>query len=73
MTCQQIESLLPPFVDGAASGEDARQVSIHLATCESCRRLAEVQRSVRMVLRTRAAQIAPSVATRTPDSNHGSG
>jgi anti-sigma factor RsiW len=46
-------------VDGVARAEDARQVSIHLSTCESCRRLTEAQRSVRMVLRARSAEIAP--------------
>lgn len=59
MTCQQIESLLPPFVDGSATPEDARRVSIHVATCEDCRRVAEAQRIARTVLRARASHLSP--------------
>jgi anti-sigma factor RsiW len=59
MTCQQIESLLPPFVDGSASVEDARRVSIHVATCDECRRLADAQRVARTVLRARAHELSP--------------
>jgi anti-sigma factor RsiW len=66
--CRQIESLLPPYVDGEASARDAARVDAHLAACEACARLVQAQRTVRTVLRARAASLAtpapPGLATR---------
>lgn len=66
--CRQIESLLPPYVDGEASASDIALVETHLATCDACARLVQAQRTVRTVLRARAAQLSvpapPGLGTR---------
>jgi anti-sigma factor RsiW len=66
--CRQIESLLPPYVDGDASAADAARIEAHLAACESCTRTVMAQRTMRAVLRARAAHLSepahPGMATR---------
>ena len=66
--CRQIESLLPPYVDGEASAHDVASVEAHLATCDACARLVQAQRTVRTVLRARAGHLTtpapPGLATR---------
>lgn len=56
-TCRQIDSLLPPFVDGEATARDAALVEAHLARCAGCRRLAQEQRDVRALLMSRRASL----------------
>ena len=58
--CRQIESLLPPYVDGEASARTVAEVEAHLAACPECARLVHAQRTMRTVLRARAAQLRPS-------------
>ena len=61
--CRQIEAMLPPFVDGVASGGDAATVKAHLAACPACRQAAAAQLDVRDLLRSRCAVLkgtAPS-------------
>jgi len=53
--CRQIETLLPPFVDGEATSRDAALVEAHLTRCAACRRLAQEQREVRALLTSRRA------------------
>ena len=55
--CRQIESLLPPFVDGEATVRDAALVEAHLTRCAACRRLTQEQRDVRAVLTSRRASL----------------
>jgi anti-sigma factor RsiW len=66
--CRQIESLLPPYVDGEASASTVAQVDAHLAICDACARSVQAQRTLRAVLRARAAQLTgqapPGLATR---------
>ena len=66
--CRQIESLLPPYVDGEASAADTAVVEAHLSTCDACARLVQAQRTVRTVLRARAARLTmpapPGLGTR---------
>ena len=66
--CRQIESLLPPYVDGEASASGVAQVEAHLASCDACARSVQAQRTLRTVLRARAAQLTgqapPGLATR---------
>jgi anti-sigma factor RsiW len=66
--CRQIESLLPPYVDGEASSRDVAEVEAHLAACPDCARLVQAQRTMRTVLRARAAQLRvptpPGLSTR---------
>jgi len=66
--CRQIESLLPPYVDGEASSREVAEVEVHLAACPDCARLVQSQRTMRTVLRARAAQLRvpapPGMGTR---------
>ena len=55
--CRQMESLLPPFVDGETSLRDAALVEAHLAQCAPCRQLAWEQRDVRALLSSRRASL----------------
>jgi anti-sigma factor RsiW len=55
--CRQIESLLPPFVDGESTPRDAALVEAHLVRCAACRRLAQQQRDVRALLTSRRASL----------------
>ena len=55
--CRQIESLLPPFVDGEATARDAALVEAHLTQCAACRRLTQEQRDVRTLLTSRRASL----------------
>lgn len=68
MDCRQIESLLPPYVDGEAQSDDRAQVERHLSTCAACRSSVDAQRTVRAVLRARAAELSvaapPGLRTR---------
>ena len=51
--CRQIEALLPPYVDGAASELDRARVVAHLERCAACRQAADAQGPVRRLLRAR--------------------
>ncbi len=66
--CRQIESLLPPFVDGDADLRITEQVQAHLAECGACRNRVTMERTVKTVLRARAAELSelapPGLRTR---------
>jgi len=51
--CRQIEALLPPYVDGAASERDRARVAAHLERCAECRAAVAAQAEVRQLLRAR--------------------
>ncbi len=55
--CRQMESLLPPFVDGEVSPPDAALVEAHLERCDECRRAVAAQREVRALLASRRASL----------------
>ncbi len=55
--CRQMESLLPPFVDGETSPRDAALVEAHLERCTPCRQLMREQRDVRALLTSRRASL----------------
>jgi anti-sigma factor RsiW len=57
MNCRQIESSLPPFLDGDVDDTVARQVEMHLAECASCAEQARAGRVARDLLRARAAHL----------------
>lgn len=59
--CRQIESLLPPFVDGLAVPATRAQVAAHLERCAGCRRAAEAQQAVRSLLVQRRSALTPAV------------
>lgn len=49
MTCREIETILPGYLDDALSADEHRAVAEHLATCQACRAtLAELTRSVNL-------------------------
>lgn len=56
--CRQIESLLPPFVDGLAVPATRAQVAQHLERCPACRRAADAQQAVRALLVSRRQALA---------------
>jgi anti-sigma factor RsiW len=68
MECRQIESLLPPYVDGEADARTRQAVEAHLATCPACRGRAVAERTARAVVRARAPQLVvvapPGLRTR---------
>ena len=66
--CRQIESLLPPFVDGEADARTRAVVDAHLTECGACRNRVTMERTVKTVLRARAAELSelapPGLRTR---------
>lgn len=54
MDCRQIESSLPPFLDGETDAEVSRQVQAHLESCAACAEAAAAGRIARDLLRGRA-------------------
>jgi anti-sigma factor (TIGR02949 family) len=66
--CRQIESLLPPFVDGEADAQTTALVEAHLAACAPCRNRVGMERTVKTVLQARAAELTvlapPGLRTR---------
>ena len=55
--CRQMESLLPPFVDGETCPRDSALVDAHLAHCGPCRQSMREQRDVRALLASRRASL----------------
>ena len=58
MTCHELDERLDDWIDGALTGEAAREVESHLATCAPCR---ERERQLRQLL-AHAAALPRSVA-----------
>jgi anti-sigma factor (TIGR02949 family) len=52
--CRQIESLLPPYVDGEAGREASERIETHLSRCSNCRDRVAAERTARAVLRAKA-------------------
>lgn len=73
--CRQIESLLPPFVDGHADAQTRHLVELHLKECAACRNGVTMERTVKTVLRARAAELSelapPGLRTRVVASLNG--
>lgn len=55
-----MESLLPTFVDGAASPETRRMVEAHLTVCPACREAAAVEQACHTLVRSRADALQTS-------------
>jgi anti-sigma factor RsiW len=66
--CRQIESLLPPYVDGEARPEASVRIEAHLSQCSDCRDRVAAERTARAVLRAKAASLVsvapPGLRTR---------
>ncbi|ADO72375.1 anti-sigma factor family protein [Stigmatella aurantiaca] len=54
MTCQELDRLLYPYLDGEFQPEERIEVETHLATCESCTLRVEQESAIRQVLRRAA-------------------
>lgn len=52
MECERIEDLLPLYIDGDLSAEEAAGVTAHLAVCESCEQSLETYRALESSLST---------------------
>jgi anti-sigma factor RsiW len=72
--CDSIREIIPWYVGGGLSGEEASRVAAHLATCEACRE--ELATTLRVHLATRAAfgdipRPEPELWERVRDLTHG--
>ncbi|WP_338866621.1 anti-sigma factor family protein [Myxococcus stipitatus] len=54
MTCQELERLLYPYLDGEFQPEERVDLESHLAACPPCRRRVEDERNMRLALRRAA-------------------
>lgn len=61
-SCQQIDSLVTPFVDGELEPSDRDFVDRHARQCAPCRSRLEAERAVRQALRTHRAALAGGCA-----------
>jgi len=58
MNCSEVQNMMPAYVDGLATSKSAA-IAEHLETCAACRELAHAESVARVVLKARAAQLAP--------------
>lgn len=61
-SCQDLESFVTAWLDGAATTEQREAVESHLEACPPCRQRAEAEGSARALIRTRAQQVLRSDA-----------
>lgn len=54
MTCQELDRLLYPYLDGEFQPEERLDVEIHLETCAACARRVEEEREIQQALRRAA-------------------
>lgn len=59
MTCDDVQPLLPAYVDGEISGADRRPLDAHLDHCAVCRHEADIQRLLRETLADHGREAAP--------------
>ena len=52
MTCDQLDTLLPEFFDGALSAEQETAAANHMATCSNCRTVVSELEGVSSLSRT---------------------
>src|ERR1019366_8123032 len=57
-SCREIDPLVTPYVDGAASPTERASVDAHVAACPPCRQRAEAERAVRETLQARVAPLS---------------
>ncbi len=56
-TCEDLEPLLTPYVDGEATAEQRAAIEAHLSACPSCRECADAEAHARELLRARRDQL----------------
>ena len=66
MTCQELDRLLYPYLDGEFQPEERLDVEIHLKTCAACARRVEEEREIQQALRRAARHSVQS--SRAPAS-----
>jgi mycothiol system anti-sigma-R factor len=66
MTCQELDRLLYPYLDGEFQPEERIDVETHLAACSSCARRVEREREIQQALRRAARHSIQS--SRAPES-----
>lgn len=55
-SCDAVDALMTPYIDGEASDLERRAMEAHLSTCASCRTQVAAQAAVRRLVRARAAE-----------------
>jgi mycothiol system anti-sigma-R factor len=66
MTCQELDRLLYPYLDGEFQPEERMDVETHLETCAECARRVEKEREIQQTLRRAARHSVQS--SRAPQS-----
>jgi mycothiol system anti-sigma-R factor len=66
MTCQELDRLLYPYLDGEFQPEERVDLETHLAGCANCTRRVEQERQIQQALRRAARHSVQS--SRAPDS-----
>src|SRR5262249_28355669 len=66
-SCQQIDALITPYIDGELADADRRAVQEHLRRCPPCYSREAAERAVRDLCRDRRAAMT---ATHAPESLH---
>ncbi|MDY7228063.1 anti-sigma factor family protein [Hyalangium rubrum] len=66
MTCQELDRLLYPYLDGEFQPEERMDVETHLEACSACTRRVEQEREIRQTLRRAARHSLQS--SRAPQS-----
>jgi mycothiol system anti-sigma-R factor len=66
MTCQELDRLLYPYLDGEFQPEERMDVETHLETCADCARRVEKEREIQQTLRRAARHSVQS--SRAPQS-----
>jgi anti-sigma factor (TIGR02949 family) len=59
MPCRDLDNLLYPYLDGELVEGDRASVESHLASCEACRAACDRERSMLLLIRSRAKTAAP--------------
>jgi len=57
VTCRDVDTLMTPYVDGEAGGQERAAVEAHLGECPVCHDRARAEGAAKRVLRERAASI----------------
>jgi anti-sigma factor RsiW len=63
-TCQDLEPLFTPYVDGEATAEQRAAIEAHLAACPSCRACAAAEAQARQLVKARRDQLVTPAPAR---------
>lgn len=66
MTCQEVERVLSPYLDGEFQPEEGREIEAHLSGCSACAERVHAEAQLRQALRRAARQALQS--ERAPES-----